>query len=207
MSGKDKFYGEHGRLHQLIIDREKITYDQFVEKVNKAGDIKFSKSFVTDIIKNGKRETKYPKIIQIAQGFNVSADWLLGLSDNPKTIDNPDINIASDTLGWNTWIVEEFAKLKDNTDDQSDRIRAILTVFLNNPDLLLKFHDLYHELTILSAKKDSDIIAKSPYTYEEIKLGKISRFNNELTDYLDRFIAKQEEITEKYTYVEWVKDN
>lgn len=75
------------RLKELI-DENNLTYQAFSERVNQIeGDgAKLSKPVIAAMLKD--REPGYKTIVKIARTFDVSTDWLLGITDMPDPVDD-----------------------------------------------------------------------------------------------------------------------
>lgn len=89
-----------------------MSYQAFADRVNQIeveNSAKLTKSFVADII-NGTRQPKAQTIVRISKAFNISTDYLLGVTDI-KTSANDDINIAAKTTGLSTDIIKMLSKI------------------------------------------------------------------------------------------------
>ena len=69
------------RLKELRRDRK-------ISQVKLAMDLNLTQNSISRY-ENGEREADYDTLVAIADYFNVSVDYLLGRTDNPKIANNP----------------------------------------------------------------------------------------------------------------------
>ena len=69
------------RLKELRKDRK-------ISQVKLAMDLNLTQNSISRY-ENGEREADYDTLVAIADYFNVSVDYLLGRTDNPKIANNP----------------------------------------------------------------------------------------------------------------------
>ncbi len=100
------------RINEILRENQDMSYQAFADRVNQVdvdNSAKLTKSFVADIV-NGTRQPKAQTIVRIAKAFNVSTDYLLGITDI-KTTANDDTNMAAKTTGLSTDCIEMLSKI------------------------------------------------------------------------------------------------
>ena len=157
------------RISDILSD---ITYQEFCDRVNAVdmdGTAKMSKSFVYEII-SGTRQPGYKTIVRIARAFNLSCDYLLGLSDVPSSV-NDDVNTAANTTGLTIKTIENLKTLHkalsaESSDaeklffDTLQRMIAEAALFytsgnrLNYPPLICLVSDFLESLELLDGKTE-----------------------------------------------------
>lgn len=100
------------RINEILKENDDMSYQAFADRVNQVDvdhSAKLTKSFVADIV-NGTRQPKAQTIVRIAKAFNVSTDYLLGITDIKATA-NDDTNIAAKTTGLSTDCIDMLSKI------------------------------------------------------------------------------------------------
>ena len=81
---------------------------------------------------NGERTPRLDVVARIASYFNISIDYLIGLSDDKtykNQTNNKDLNISS--------LISELYSLENNSNLTNKQIEAIKKLLLENKDLIL----------------------------------------------------------------------
>lgn len=102
------------RFKELRIEKN-FKQQELADDFNKIFGYTFSKSSISHY-ENGKRRPETDALIDFASYFNVSIDYLVGLSDNKK-LDKPneDINLLSEAINAVNKVLE------DNNTTQEDK--------------------------------------------------------------------------------------
>lgn len=103
------------RIKTLALESgECKTHQEFADRVNAAyGKTHLDRSYINKMIAGENDNPNAVTLASIAKAFDVSVDWLLGLTDNPART-NSDIAIASDTTGLSVEAVKQLEKMKQS---------------------------------------------------------------------------------------------
>ena len=72
----------------LVFRLKELRRDRKISQVKLAMDLNLTQNSISRY-ENGEREADYDTLVAIADYFNVSVDYLLGRTDNPKIANNP----------------------------------------------------------------------------------------------------------------------
>lgn len=156
-----------------------------------------SKATISDMIRNVDKGYDYRYFLKIARYFNVSTDYLLGLTDAPTT--DADLRYICDYTGFDERTIKTLNGLKNSTDKELFNIyRGSLTkseylFFLKIMQYILisikpcrAFADYYHALTIdlLNEEKEkNNSFAENYNVYsKDFSLYKITKSITEIVE-------------------------
>ena len=181
------------------IDNSRMTREQIADKVQ------CDTSSITKYY-NGDRYPKTDVIIKLAKLFNVSTDYLLGVTDVATT--DKDLKFVCDYTGLDEKIINFFANNKDlnnNNFEVVEFIKFIISKVILNDDYIfsLNLEDIRDKTSWLFSiyEKDSTLLECNAddfnlnYDYyretaEDLKLfinGSKYKLNNYLTKWIDEF--------------------
>lgn len=181
------------------IDNSRMTREQIADKVQ------CDTSSITKYY-NGDRYPKTDVIIKLAKLFNVSTDYLLGVTDVATT--DKDLKFVCDYTGLDEKIINFFANNKDlnnNNFEVVEFIKFIISKIILNDDYIfsLNLEDIRDktswlfsiygkDYTLLESNADDFNLNYDYYreTAEDLKLfinGSKYKLNNYLTKWIDEF--------------------
>ena len=127
MAGDDKYFGVFPTRLRGLIESRKTTITAL------ANVLKISRQSVSQY-QDGTGQPNVDKLCKIAQHFNVSTDYLVGLSSIPST--NNDTRDICEKTGLSEHTVSRLMQ-----DDKRDRWAEVIDQLILHPGLLDALHD------------------------------------------------------------------
>lgn len=181
------------RIEELCKDYQ-LSYQQFADKVNavESEGAKLSKSIVADIV-NSNRQPGYKTIIRIARAFNISVDYLLGLTDEKEY--DMSLKSTAKVTGLDVDAIKSFTYFKNVFPELGQDLSEIISFLMDECSYSLIDRLARDERRKLEPRENT-FTYDLPITEKEIRIELVDEYK---TDPETFAIKHKEQISKDYT--------